>query len=90
MRVIAKRNIILPSPDGSLTYPLLKGYIGEIPDWATKTAYFQACVDSGWIDLPKSYKDEDVVPLQEKPVPRRTRKPKAAEPGEEITEPGEE
>nr|DAH29592.1 MAG TPA: hypothetical protein [Caudoviricetes sp.]DAK02347.1 MAG TPA: hypothetical protein [Caudoviricetes sp.] len=83
MRVIAKRNIILPSPDGSLAYPLLKGYIGELPDWATKTAYFQACADSGWIDLPKSYKDRDVVPLLEKPVPRSTRKPKTTETGKE-------
>lgn len=72
MRVLSKRNILFPSPDGSLVYPLLKGYIGEVPDWVTTLPYFRACVADGLVEPLKSYKDSEVVPLQEKAVPRRS------------------
>ena len=95
MRVLSKRNILFPSPDGNLVYPLLKGYIGEVPAWVTKLPYFKACVADGLVEPLKSYKDSEVVPLQEKAVPRRAKKEEAqAESAEgkneaEVSETGE-
>ena len=42
--IISKRNIIIPSPDGRQAYPIPKDYIGSVPDWVTKTKYFEELV----------------------------------------------
>lgn len=75
MFIMAKRNLLLPSKDGSNKHPVAKDYIGEIPDWAAETRYFKALVADGKICIPASHKDADLQSEAEKPVKRR----KAAE-----------
>ena len=71
MFIVSKRNIILPSLDGSRAFPISKGYVGEIPDWAAETAYFAELVRDGKIGAPSSKKDKDVTAVEETPVRRR-------------------
>lgn len=60
MFIASKRNIILPSADGSKSFRVRKDYIGEIPDWAADTPYFRALVADGKISVPESHSDQDV------------------------------
>lgn len=46
MIVVSKRNILLPGPDGE-TFHMPRDYMGPVPDWAEKSAYFQALVSDG-------------------------------------------
>ncbi len=71
MFIAAKRNVILPSIDGSKTYRVQCGFVGEIPDWVAKTPYFEALVKDGKISVPESKKDKDIADAEEKPVRRR-------------------
>lgn len=66
MFVFSSRNVILPSPDGSRAFPVSRGFVGEIPDWAADTDYFRALVKDGKISLPASHKDTDVEVAQKK------------------------
>lgn len=68
MFVLSKRNVILPSKDGSRQYQLKRDYIGEIPDWAAQTPYFRSLVQDGKITVPESTKDKDTQAAEEKPV----------------------
>lgn len=74
MFIAAKRNLILPSKNGSNTYEVARGFVGNIPDWAADTPYFEALVKDGKISVPKSHKDKDLAAAEETPVKRR--KPK--------------
>lgn len=60
MFIVANRNIILPSADGSQSVRVERGFMGAIPDWAAKTPYFNALVKDGKIAVPKSKKDKDI------------------------------
>lgn len=60
MFIVANRNIILPSADGSQSIRVERGFMGNIPDWAAKTPYFNALVKDGKIAVPKSKKDKDI------------------------------
>lgn len=71
MFVYAKANIRLPSADGSRAHVVPSGFVGEIPDWAAKTKYFDALVRDGKIALPASHADKDVQPEADKPARRR-------------------
>ena len=48
MIVVSKRNIILPGPNGE-AFHMPRDYMGPVPDWAEKSAYFQALVSDGKI-----------------------------------------
>ena len=48
-----------------------KEHVGEVPDWACKTPYFEALVNDGKIVIPASHKDKDLQEAEEKPVKRR-------------------
>lgn len=61
MFIMAKRNIELPSADGLQKHKVARGFIGEIPDWACDTPYFQALVKDGKIVIPASKKDSDIA-----------------------------
>lgn len=75
MFIYSKRNVIIPAPDGSRNLWVKAGFIGEIPDWAGETPYFQALVKDGKITLPQSRKDKDTQKADEAPVKvRRGRK----------------
>ena len=82
MFIVSKRNILLPSLDGSQVFPVRKDFIGEIPDWAAETAYFQSLVADGKIGVPSSSKDQQVVLEAEKPV--RRKKPAAEQAPDQI------
>lgn len=67
MFILAKRNLILPSPDGSTSVRVMRDFVGEIPQWATQTAYFEGLVKDGKIVItPKS--DKETQKAAEKPV----------------------
>lgn len=71
MFIMSKRNVILPSKDGKLQHTVNRDYVGEIPDWAVDTKYFQALVRDGKIVIPDSRKDKDTQAAEEKGVKTR-------------------
>lgn len=77
MFIMAKRNLVLPSADSSQNFHVKRDYIGEIPDWATKTRYFERLVADGKIVVPASHADKDTQAADEKAV--KVRRGKAAE-----------
>lgn len=74
MIILSKRNVIIPSDDGSISKSISKGYIGNIEDWVTKTKYFKALVADGKIVITKSIEDKEIDKAVEKPVKDRRRK----------------
>lgn len=77
MFIFSKRNIILPSPDGSQSVRVKQDFVGEIPDWAAETQYFRDLVADGKI-VPTTTRDKDTQSAAEKKV--KTRR------GKEVTE----
>lgn len=78
MFVMSKRNIILPSPDGTASVRLVRDFVGEIPEWAAQTEYFRALVADGKI-VPTSKSDKDIQKADEKKVKTRRGKETAQE-----------
>lgn len=70
MFILSKRNVILPSSDGSRTHFVPKGFIGNIPDWAAETKYFEALVADGKI-VPTAMPDKALQDAAEKKVKTR-------------------
>lgn len=76
MFILSKRSIIIKSDDGSARYKIAKDYIGPVPDWVTKTAYYKELVTDGKI-VPTSGKDKDLDKAAEKPVTDNAKKSKS-------------
>lgn len=75
MFVVSKRNVIVPSADGSAAFPLPKGFVGPVPRWVAETAYFKALVEDGKVGVTESTGDAEVErQLEKKPVRRKTGK----------------
>lgn len=75
MIVLSKRNIVIPSPDGTISFRLSKDEIKDIPAWAVKTKYFQALVNDGKIIVTASTKEKEVTAAVEKELkPERAKK----------------
>ena len=73
MFILAKRNIIIPSPEtGMKPVVLKKDGFATVPDWAAETAYFKALCADGKIVATKA-----AQAAAEKPV--KTRRAKAEE-----------
>ena len=70
MFVLPKRNIILPSPDGSVSVRLARDVMTNVPDWATETGYFQALVRDGKV-VPSGRSDKSAQAAAEKKVKTR-------------------
>lgn len=70
MFILSKRNVILLSSDGSRTHFVPKGFIGNIPDWAAETKYFEALVADGKI-VPTAMPDKALQAAAEKKVKTR-------------------
>ena len=70
MFVMSKRNIILPSPDGTASVRLVRDFVGEIPEWAAQTEYYRALVADGKI-VPTGKSDKDIQKADEKKVTTR-------------------
>lgn len=58
--VVSNRNIVIPGPAGTQPCRLTRGYMGPVPDWVPKTAYFKALEADGKIVLsqPKKGKQD--------------------------------
>ena len=75
--MLPKRNIILPSPDGSTSVRLVRDVMTNVPDWATETGYFQALVREGKIVVTGKADKETQAAAEKKVKTRR---------GKEVTE----
>mgnify|MGYP007060639699 CR=1 FL=1 len=60
MVIVAQRNILLPSADRSKVFPVTRGWMGEVPDWASSTPYFRELVADGKIIVSASRRDRDL------------------------------
>ena len=69
MFIMARRSIELPSKDNTQVHPVAKDFIGNIPDWAADTPYFQALVADGKIVVPASTGDKDLAAAEDGPGP---------------------
>jgi len=73
MFIVSKRNIIIPGGKDREDVSIAKDFVGEVPDWVGKTAYFKALAADGKIVLSDSGK------------PKKPRKP--AKPDKEEAAP---
>lgn len=71
MFIMSKRNVILPSVDGTKKHKVSRDFVGDIPDWATETAYFRALVADGKISVPASHQDKDTQDAADSKVKTR-------------------
>lgn len=76
MFIVAKRNVLIPNADGSMVYPVSRGYIGTVPAWVENTDYFKGLVKDGKISVTESYKDKDLEKAEETEIVDRKRKPR--------------
>ncbi len=76
MFIVAKRNIMIPEPNGDRSFFIPIGYMGTVPEWAANTAYFRELVNDGKIVISESTKDKALDEAVEKPITDRARKPK--------------
>ena len=74
MFIASKRNISIPSDDGTMSHFIPRDYVGPVPDWVAKTAYFAELVADGKISVSKSTQDKDVQDAVATPPKRRTKK----------------
>ena len=67
MIVVSRRNIILPGPNGE-RFHMARDYMGPVPGWAEKSAYFRALVEDGKVIVSESRKKKEKVPTEEPPA----------------------
>ena len=60
MFVVSKRNIIIPSPDGSQAFRLPKDFMGDVPAWVSDSPYFKGLVSDGKIIFSNSKSDKSL------------------------------
>lgn len=60
MFVVSKRNIIIPSPDGSQAFRLPKDFVGDVPAWVSDSPYFKGLVSDGKIIVSNSKSDKSL------------------------------
>lgn len=70
MFILSKRNLILPSPDGSASVRVRRGFVGRVPDWAAETGYFRALAADGKIVI-TGRADKETQAADEKKVKTR-------------------
>lgn len=84
MVVVSKRNIILPGPNGE-RFHMPRDFVGPVPAWAEKSAYFKALVEDGKVIVSESRKKKgpgrEPTPPEEPPTPPE--EPSAGEAGGE-------
>lgn len=73
MVILSKGNFLIFSDDRSKQYPVSSGYVGEIPEWVSKTKYFKQLVSADKIAISESKKDKDIQKAAEE-----EKKPKKA------------
>ena len=67
MIVVSKRNINLPGPTGERIHKA-RDYMGPVPGWAEKSAYFRALVEDGKVIVSESRKKKEKAPPEEPPA----------------------
>ena len=60
MFVVSKRNIIIPSPDGSQAFRLPTDFMGDVPAWVSDSPYFKGLVSDGKIIVSNSKSDKSL------------------------------
>lgn len=60
MFVVSKRNIIIPSPDGSQAFRLPKDFMGDVPAWVSDSPYFKGLVSDGKTIVSNSKSDKSL------------------------------
>lgn len=60
MFVVSKRNIIIPSTDGSQAFRLPKDFMGDVPAWVSDSPYFKGLVSDGKIIVSNSKSDKSL------------------------------
>lgn len=65
MVIVSKNNILLPSEDQSMVFPVPRGWMGEVPDWAFDTQYFRELAADGKIIVSQSRRDCDLQAADE-------------------------
>lgn len=65
MIIVSKNNILIPSEDQSMFFPVHRGWMGEAPGWATNTQYFRDLVADGKIIVSESRRDRDLQAADE-------------------------
>ena len=60
MFVVSKRDIIIPSPDGSQAFRLPKDFMGDVPAWVSDSPYFKGLVSDGKIIVSNSKSDKSL------------------------------
>ena len=59
MFVVSERNIIIPGPNGE-KFHMPRKFMGNVPAWVEKSAYFKALVKDKKVIISASGKDKDV------------------------------
>lgn len=92
MIIVSKNNILIPSEDQSMFFPVHRGWMGEAPDWATNTQYFRELVADGKIIVSESRRDRDLQAADEAgtTATKKRRKAYEAEKAEEEEKAKEE
>lgn len=67
MVVLSKKNVIIPSADGSQSVRLSRDQITDVPAWAAKTPYFKALVADGKLCTVEKKKPEKPAKPPEQP-----------------------
>ncbi len=65
MFILSRRNVILPSKDGSKSLLVKSGSLVEVPDFFCDTPYFHALVKDGKVAIPAGKKDSEVIKADE-------------------------
>ena len=58
MFIASKNHIVIPGEEGRRAVDIPRGFIGNVPDWVGRTAYFKALVKNGKISLSKGVREE--------------------------------
>lgn len=64
MFVMTKQAVLFRRPDGE-TFYAPNGYMGQVPEWVTKTKQFQRQVNAGKIVASQTAKDKDMEAAQQ-------------------------
>lgn len=87
MFVVAKRNIILPGPNGE-KFRMEKDYMGPVPAWAEGSDYLKALAADGKVIISESGTDKDFS-KKDKNSKKPPKPPKTDKPPKEDTSNGD-
>lgn len=66
MVIMTKQAVLFLHPTGGKDFRVPNGYIGQCPEWVTKTRQFKEMVSDGMIAASATSKDKDLAAAEEK------------------------